>query len=75
MNVTYIKPVDSKCQECGKLADLRPYGAGGKFVCFECMKKNEPEAQRRFGALLDAGPVVIDARNNSANTEQRHEHL
>ncbi len=26
----------SKCQGCGKMAECRPYGPGGKFVCVEC---------------------------------------
>jgi hypothetical protein len=55
-------PLTGKCQDCGTIAELRPYGKGGKFVCFDCMKKDEPEAQRRFGAMLNAGPVIIDAR-------------
>ncbi len=61
-HITYIRPADGTCQECGKVKELRPYGRGGKFVCFECAMKDEGEAKRRFGAILNAGPVVIDAR-------------
>src|SRR5258705_537923 len=63
--VTYIRPADGKCQDCSKVAELRPYGKGGKFVCFDCAMKDEDEAKRRFGAILEAGQVVIDARNTS----------
>lgn len=61
-HVTYIRPADGKCQECSTVAELRPYGKGGKFICFACMKKDEPEAKRQFGALLDKGTVIIDTR-------------
>jgi hypothetical protein len=61
---TYIRPADGKCQECGNVDELRPYGKGGKFVCFPCGMKDEDEAKRRFGAILNAGPVIIDARRN-----------
>lgn len=64
MNITVIKPADGKCQDCGNVDELRPYGHGGKFVCFDCMMKDEPEAKRRFGAILDASDItVIDARH------------
>jgi hypothetical protein len=72
MNITYIRPADGKCQECEKKAELRPYGRGGKFVCFECMMKDEEEGKRQFGAILNSSDiVVIDARvplpNNKLN--------
>jgi hypothetical protein len=44
-------------------AELRPYGRGGKFVCFKCMMKDEEEGKRQFGAILNSSDtVVIDAR-------------
>ncbi len=36
---------------------LRPYGPGGAPICFPCMKSDperEREAERNFGALLNA---------------------
>ena len=63
MNITYIRPSDGKCQDCGKVSELRPYGKGGMFVCFKCAMKDEDEAKQRFGAILDGSDVVvIDAR-------------
>ena len=41
-----------QCDDCGKIAELRPYGPGGACVCFECMKKDEESAKERFIALL-----------------------
>lgn len=49
----------AKCQLCGKVDELRPYGPGGKFVCFECAMKDEAEAKRQFAKLLGKGPVII----------------
>lgn len=51
------------CTMCQKRAELRPYGKNGAMVCFKCAMKDEPEARRRFAALLaSAGPVaVLDA--------------
>jgi hypothetical protein len=30
-----------KCEYCGELAELRPYGRGGAFICYECGMKPE----------------------------------
>ena len=29
------------CEICGKKAELRPYGANGERICFECRMKEE----------------------------------
>jgi hypothetical protein len=39
---------DGKCEMCGKKEELRPYGPGGKNVCFDCAMKDEAEAKRQF---------------------------
>jgi hypothetical protein len=31
---------DDICEECGKVAELRPYGENGKRICFVCGRKN-----------------------------------
>ena len=55
-----------ECQVCGKEEELRPYGKDGMWVCFDCGMKDEKEAQRQFGKLLNgADVVVIDARLDS----------
>lgn len=47
--------------------ELRPYGPGGDWVCFDCMMgspEREAEAKRQFGAALDrAGPIAIATEN------------
>lgn len=46
---------------CGKTTDLRPYGPGGAWTCFDCMRatpEREREAKARYGALLDANEAV-----------------
>ena len=37
-----------KCESCGKKAETRPYGPGGKRVCFDCGMKDEAQAKRMF---------------------------
>lgn len=32
----------SACESCGEVADLRPYGPGGKNICFACGQR-DPE--------------------------------
>ncbi len=46
---------DGKCEVCGEMAELRPYGRDGANVCFPCGMKDEDEALRRFAAILN-GP-------------------
>lgn len=43
---------ENVCELCGKTAELRPYGPGGKRICFECMMKDEPAAKKRMKDLL-----------------------
>lgn len=46
-----------QCDECGKIAELRPYGPGGKTICFSCAMKDEPGTRARAAkALWDAPP-------------------
>lgn len=41
------------CELCGKKDELRPYGPGGKNVCFDCAMKDEKEAKRQFGKQFE----------------------
>lgn len=65
---------EPRCYVCGQSesddpenVELRPYGEGGKPICFDCMTADparEAEAQRQFGSAMEAasggiGPVVI----------------
>lgn len=40
------------CDFCGEKKELRPYGPKGENICFTCMKKNEPAAERQFEKAL-----------------------
>lgn len=51
-----------RCQLCGKVAELRPYGPNGEFVCFPCGMKDEASVKRQFEKLLDGG-LILDLRN------------
>lgn len=37
---------EQQCDDCGQLAELRPYGPGGSKVCHPCGMK-DPEGMRR----------------------------
>jgi hypothetical protein len=42
--------------------ELRPYGPGGKPICYECgmRPENVAEVERQFNARLDfAGPIAV----------------
>lgn len=42
-----VEPED-KCELCGKVAELRPYGPKGERVCFGCGMKDQAAAERQF---------------------------
>jgi hypothetical protein len=37
---------DDKCEFCGKVDELRPYGPNRERICFECGMKDEATTQR-----------------------------
>lgn len=39
------------CQQCGKLDELRPYGPGGKRICFDCAMSDRAGTEKRMAAL------------------------
>lgn len=41
-----------KCELCGKVDELRPYGPNGERICFKCGQKNEPITTRRMNHIL-----------------------
>jgi len=58
--VTIDNAEPKECQMCHKIEELRPYGPGGMWVCFECMMKDEAEGKRQFEKLTaDANLIVI----------------
>lgn len=55
-NKVFIEPTpDAKCELCGKIDELRPYGPKGENICFDCGMKNEEATSAAFDALVD-GP-------------------
>lgn len=46
--ITITEEAKQKCEDCGKVAETRPYGKGGMRVCYQCAMKDEAEAQRQF---------------------------
>lgn len=53
---------NSKCELCGTVAELRPYGPNGERVCFTCGMKDEDEeeAKRQFSQHLNGEIPVIN---------------
>ena len=39
---------DQQCDDCGKMAELRPYGKNGACICFECGMKDEETVAKEF---------------------------
>ncbi len=37
-----------QCDLCGKIDELRPYGANGEKICFECGMKDEETTRKMF---------------------------
>jgi hypothetical protein len=42
--ITHLDP--RKCELCGKLDELRPYGPMGESVCYDCGMKDENAVER-----------------------------
>lgn len=40
-----------ECQMCGAMAELRPYGPGGLYVCFDCGMKSPKTAETMLDML------------------------
>lgn len=45
------------CEDCGKVAELRPYGPGGMQICIECALKDPIGTKQRMGQFLDTGKI------------------
>ena len=62
-NVVLLAPErPQQCDDCGKIAELRPYGPGGSMVCFECGMKDEEGTTRRFSAALFVATPTEEGR-------------
>lgn len=52
-NITIICPEpDGKCEMCGKVDELRPYGPRGERICYDCAMKDEASATRQMRRIL-----------------------
>jgi len=45
----------AKCEACGKVDELRPYGKNGAKVCFDCAMKDEATTAKMFEKRLRGG--------------------
>ena len=41
-----------KCELCGKVEELRPYGPNGENICVECGRRNHQTTLRQMHKLL-----------------------
>ena len=44
---------DMECEQCGKIAETRPYGPDGIRICYECGQKNEPLTSMNASRFLE----------------------
>lgn len=52
-NLVIVEPErKQQCDECGKVAELRPYGKNGACICFQCAMKDENETKKNFAKVL-----------------------
>ena len=58
--IRIVRTEPAKCDLCGTVAELRPYGPNGENICFECGMKNEEATQRQFHRLTDGALTIID---------------
>lgn len=47
------------CEICGKVADLRPYGPNGEWICFKCGMKDEETTSKVFRGILNNSETLI----------------
>lgn len=44
---------NGKCELCGNVDELRPYGPNNESICFDCAMKDEATTRRRFVEMLN----------------------
>ena len=53
-NVLVIEPTTpAECSQCGQIAELRPYGKGGAWICYECGMTDLETTDMEFEKLLN----------------------
>ena len=48
-----------QCDDCGKMAELRPYGKNGACICFECGMKDKDTVDKEFNKLYSGVSVAL----------------
>jgi hypothetical protein len=51
-NVWIIPEPDGRCELCGAIDETRPYGPGGKQICFDCGQTMPETVKREMGIRL-----------------------
>lgn len=60
MNILILDGIkNAKCELCGKVAELRPYGPNGENICYDCGMKNIETTERQFSKLIQNATVII----------------
>lgn len=50
--VVICETPNAKCELCGKIDELRPYGPRGENICFDCGQKDAKGTERRMNQIL-----------------------
>ena len=48
---------DAKCELCGKIDELRPYGPNGEKICFDCGMKDKERTFQQFSKQVCGIPL------------------
>lgn len=52
-NITIICAEEpAKCEFCGKIDELRPYGKNGENICYECGRKDVHTTERKMKQFM-----------------------
>lgn len=69
-NTWVIEEPSGRCEDCGEVAETRPYGPKGENVCFPCAMKDEDAAKRQFRRRLE-GDHPADATQLNPPSEDK----
>lgn len=50
---------DGRCEYCGKIDELRPYGENGARICYECGMKNRAKTEEMFAKITSGVKLFI----------------
>ena len=45
--------LDGKCEFCGRVEELRPYGPNNESICFDCAMKDKETTNRKFAEFFE----------------------